>query len=79
MVEAIRRILDAAHRAGIRAGLHSGTPAYAAKAIGWGFDLVTISNDVRLLAGAAEASVAEVRKRVGEAQPRPRHPAGSGY
>ena len=77
MVEAIHRILDAAHKAGIRAGLHNGTAAYAAKAIGWGFDLVTVSNDVRLLAGAAEASVAEVRRRVGEA--RPAHtPAGSG-
>ena len=68
MLEAIRRVLDVAHRAGIRAGLHNGTPAYAAKAIGWGFDLVTVSNDVRLLAGAAEASVAEVRRRVGEAR-----------
>ena len=69
MVEAIHRILEAAHKAGIRAALHNGTPAYAAKAIGWGFDLVTIANDVRLLAGAAEASVAEARKRVGEAKP----------
>ncbi len=36
-------------------------------AIGWGFDFVTVSNDVRLLAGAAQASVAEVRKLLGEA------------
>ena len=28
-----------AAKAGIRAGLHCGTPAYAAKAVGWGFDL----------------------------------------
>ena len=76
MVDAIRRVLDVAHRAGIRAGLHNGTAAYAAKAIGWGFDLVTVSNDVRLLAGAAEASVAEVRRRVGEAHDAA--PAGSG-
>ncbi len=68
MVEAIRHILDTAHRAGIRAGLHTGSAAYAAKAIGWGFDLVTISNDVRLLAGAAEASVSEVRRRLGDAR-----------
>ena len=79
IVDAIKRVLAAAHKAGIRAGLHNGSPAYAAKAIGWGFDLVTISNDVRLLAGAAEASVAEVRKRVGEA-PAPNSPAtGGGY
>lgn len=68
IVDAIRRVLDVAHAAGIRAGLHCGSPAYASNAIGWGFDLVTVSNDVRLLAGAAEASVAEVRRRLGEAQ-----------
>ena len=66
MVDAIRRVLDVAHGAGIKAGLHNGSAAYAAKAIGWGFDLVTVSNDVRLLAGAAEASVAEVRRLAGQ-------------
>ncbi len=67
MVEAIRRVLAVAHKAGIRAALHNGSAAYAAKAIGWGFDFVTVSNDVRLLAGAAQASVAEVRRLLGEA------------
>jgi 4-hydroxy-2-oxoheptanedioate aldolase len=62
MVSAIRTILDASHRASIRAALHCGAPAYAAKAIGWGFDLVTLPNDVRLLAAAAGASVADTRK-----------------
>jgi 4-hydroxy-2-oxoheptanedioate aldolase len=57
MIAAIRRILTTAHEAGIRAALHTGSAEYAAKAIGWGFDLVTVSNDVRLLAGAAAASV----------------------
>jgi 4-hydroxy-2-oxoheptanedioate aldolase len=71
MVAAIRRIRDVAHAAGIRAALHNGSAAYAAKAIGWGFDLVTVSNDVRLLAGAAEASVGELRRRLGEAQADP--------
>ncbi len=66
MVEVIHRILRAARAAGIRAGLHCGTPAYAAKAIGWGFDLVTISGDTRLLAGAAGASVAEARRLLGQ-------------
>ena len=68
ILDAIHRIRDVAHKAGIRAALHTGSAAYAAKAIGWGFDLVTVSNDVRLLAGAAEASVAEVRRRVEEAR-----------
>lgn len=65
MVAVIQRILAAAKAAGIRAGLHCGTPAYAAKAIGWGFDMVTISGDTRLLAGAAGASVSEARKLLG--------------
>lgn len=68
MVEALHRIRDVAHAAGIRACLQNGSAAYAAKAIGWGFDLVTVSNDVRLLAGAAEASVADVRRRLGDAR-----------
>ena len=79
LVEAILCILDAAHGAGIRAALHTGTPAYAAKAVGWGFDLVTLSNDVRLLAAAAETAVAETRKLVGQAPAaRTASPAG-GY
>jgi 4-hydroxy-2-oxoheptanedioate aldolase len=66
MVDAIRTILARAHDAGIRACLHCGTPAYGAKAIAWGFDLVTLSNDVRLMAGAAKASVDQTRQLIGE-------------
>lgn len=66
MVEAIQRVLAAAKAAGIRAGLHCGTPDYAAKSIGWGFDLVTISNDVRLLAAAASANVTRARELLGQ-------------
>jgi 4-hydroxy-2-oxoheptanedioate aldolase len=65
LVEIIKRILGAAKAAGLRAGLHCGSPAYAAKAIGWGFDMTTISGDARLLAGAAGASVAEARALLG--------------
>ncbi len=65
MVSAIRKILSAAKDAGIRACLHCGTPEYAARAIAWGFDLATISNDVRLLAGAAASTVARFRELIG--------------
>ncbi len=65
MIAAIKRILKAAKSAGIRACLHCGKPEYAARAIGWGFDLVTLSNDVRLLAGAAQASVLRCRELIG--------------
>ena len=79
LVEAIQLVLKKAKAAGIRAGLHNGTAAYAAKAVGWGFDLVTISNDVRLLAGAAQQSLAEARKLIGEAPAKGMEKATSGY
>lgn len=66
MVAAIRRVLETGKAAGIRVGLHCGGAAYAAEAVGWGFDLVTLSNDVRLLAGAASASVSDLRGRLGQ-------------
>ncbi|WP_439615800.1 HpcH/HpaI aldolase family protein [Shinella sp.] len=69
MIEAIKRILHAAHKAGKRAALHNGTPEYAAEAVGWGFDFVTVSNDVRLLAAAADASVRKFRELVQEVAP----------
>ena len=68
MVDAIKTILSEAHAAGIRACLHCGAAAYAAKAIGWGFDLVTLLNDVRLLAAAAQANVAATRNAIGGSQ-----------
>jgi len=79
IVDAIQAVLKQAHAAGIRAALHCGTPDYAAKAAGWGFDLVTISNDVRLLAGAAQVSVATARKLIGERAQQDSSPAKSGY
>lgn len=66
MIAVIRHILKTAKDAGIHACLHCGTPDYAARAIGWGFDLVTISNDVRHLAGASSASVARTRELLGD-------------
>ena len=67
MIEAFQAVLAAAKAAGIRAGLHCGSAAYAARAVGWGFDLVTLPNDVQLLARGAAASLAEVRDLLGEA------------
>lgn len=61
----IGQVLAAAKAAGRRAGIHCGGPDYAAAALARGFDLVTVSNDVRLLAGAAGASVKQVRAMQG--------------
>lgn len=66
MIAALKDIVAACKGAGIRAALHCGTPDYAARAIGWGFDMTTVSGDSRLLAGAAGASVAKFRQLVGQ-------------
>ena len=55
------RILDATKRRGIRACVHCGSPAYAARMIKMGFNLVTISNDSSLLLNAARAAVTAAR------------------
>lgn len=57
MVALIRRIAEVCARNGKVACLHCGTPEYAARAIGWGYRLTTVSGDSRLLAAAAGASV----------------------
>jgi len=69
MIEAIQHIAKTAHQFGKKAGLHCGSADYAAKAISWGLDLVTLSNDVRLLAGAAAQSVGQFRSLLGAAAP----------
>lgn len=65
LIAAMQRVLHAAHGAGIRAAIHCGGAAYAARAVAWGFDLVTLSSDVRLLASAAAATVGELRGLIG--------------
>lgn len=79
LVEAIKNILAAAKKAGIMAALHCGSPAYAAKAVGWGFDLVTLPNDARLLAAAASASVAQTRAALAGEGPKPEQAQKAGY
>jgi 4-hydroxy-2-oxoheptanedioate aldolase len=66
MIDAIKEIRAAAHRAGIKACLHCASSDYAARGVSWGFDLVTVSADSRLLAGAAAASVARFRELAGQ-------------
>lgn len=65
MIEAIGRVLAAARGAGIRAGLHCASSAYAARAIDWGFDMVTIGTDAAFLAGCAAAQLRETRDLIG--------------
>lgn len=65
MVEVIQRIAAAAKTNHIHAALHCGTVDYALKAIGWGYDMVTVGGDVRLLAAAAGDTVWRFRDRTG--------------
>ena len=62
MIEALKTIVAACRRNGVRAGIHCGTPDYAARAISWGFDMTTVGGDSRFLAAAAGAAVAGFRK-----------------
>lgn len=61
MIKALKRIIRAAKEAGTLCALHCGTPAYAKRAIDWGFDMVTVSCDSRFLAIGAAQSVSEFR------------------
>jgi 4-hydroxy-2-oxoheptanedioate aldolase len=55
VLEAIDRILAAAKRAGLKAGMHCTSAEYAGQMIARGFDFVTVISDENLLArGAAE-------------------------
>ena len=61
VLAAIDRIREAAHRAGIKAGIHCLSPAYAKTMIEAGFDLVTVGSDFRIYAAALDDAVAAVR------------------
>lgn len=66
MIEALQTIVQTCYKHGIKAALHCGTAEYAAKAIGWGYDMTTVSGDTRLLAGAAAASVKTFRQAISQ-------------
>ena len=76
IVEAIKKILAACKSANVAACLHCGSAEYAAKAIGWGFDLCTLNSDARFLALAASASINKTRELLGQSK---KDSSGSGY
>ena len=61
VVANIEKIIDAANAKGLGAGIHCGSPEYAAKMIARGAKLVTIGSDGRLLQSAAQAAVAKCK------------------
>jgi len=52
VMDAIKRILEAAGNAGIKAGIHCLAPAYTRDMLELGFDLVTMGTDIRLFTAA---------------------------
>ena len=54
-------ILNEAKKANILSGIHCASPEYAAKAVKWGFDLVTVNSDVKLLSEMANHVVKKTR------------------
>jgi 4-hydroxy-2-oxoheptanedioate aldolase len=58
VVEAIDSVLAAARDGGLAAGIFTGSPEYASRMALKGFQFVTISSDVRLMASAAAGAIA---------------------
>ncbi|MGI9337381.1 MAG: HpcH/HpaI aldolase family protein [Gammaproteobacteria bacterium] len=60
-VRLINRIITAAKKHKVIAGIHNGTPAYARAMIKLGYQFVTISSDSRLLASGAAKIIGEMK------------------
>ena len=56
-------LLEKAAKQGVRAGVHTLKPDYAARMLKMGFNLVTLGNDSGLMLGAARAAVAGARAK----------------
>lgn len=61
VIEALQRIVAAAHDNGLRVALHCGSPAYAARAAKWGFDMLTVATDSAILSQGAASAVKAFR------------------
>ena len=57
----ILRILDAAKKRNLLAGLHNGTPEYAQKMINKGFNLVTVGSDSRYITSGARSDLEKLK------------------
>ncbi|HYB54560.1 MAG TPA: aldolase/citrate lyase family protein [Alphaproteobacteria bacterium] len=69
IVALIDRILATSKRHKIKAGIHTGSVAYAKAMIAKGFDLVTVLSDNRILAQFGKEVVAQMRGEGGKAGP----------
>jgi 4-hydroxy-2-oxoheptanedioate aldolase len=60
-LSAIGSVLAACKKHKVKAGIHTGAPAYAKRMIAQGFDFVTVMSDARLLTLAGTETVREMR------------------
>jgi len=63
VVKQINHIKNACKKSGTRVGIHCASAEYAKKMVKEGFDLVTLSVDYRIMAGAAAEMVQKMRKK----------------
>ena len=68
MIAALKEIVAACKANGIRAGLHCGTPDYAARAIEWGFDMTMVSGELEASRRSGRGQRGEVPATDGSAQ-----------
>ena len=57
----ILRVLEAAKKRNLLAGIHNGTPEYAQKMIEKGFNLVTVGSDSRYIASGAKSDLEKLK------------------
>ncbi len=57
----ITRILEAAKKRNLLAGIHNGTAEYAKKMIEKGFNLVTVGSDQRFMSSGAKTAIEKIR------------------
>ncbi len=63
ILDIYEKVVSASAKRGIAACLHCATPAYARRAIGMGFKLVTIGSDSAFLGAGSRAAVAAMRAK----------------
>jgi 4-hydroxy-2-oxoheptanedioate aldolase len=61
-VAAVARILDSARRHGVVAGIHTASPAFAARCIEQGFQMVTLTSDAACMGRGAWQELQALRE-----------------
>ena len=65
IIDAIATIREKAHAAGVYAGIHVGSAEFASAMLADGFDLASLSTDVRIFSSVMADTLAAVRRQTG--------------